>query len=81
MRQFHGIEQVDTGILYLLELASSLSVLLLVFELIASIANVLTKGSVLTDNLFMQRVWVWTQCIAIDASVAGTIIRTFRSAC
>src|SRR5207237_5485661 len=46
--------------------------------LIASMANVLTKGSVLTDNLFMQRVWAWTQCIAIDASVAGTIIRTFR---
>jgi len=42
-------------------------------------ANVLTKGSVLTDNLFMQRVWAWTQCIAIDASVAGTIIRTFRN--
>jgi hypothetical protein len=41
-------------------------------------ANVLTKGSVLTDNLLMQRVWAWTQCIAIDASVAGTIIRTFR---
>jgi hypothetical protein len=39
---------------------------------------VLTKGSVLTDNLFMQRIWAWTQCIAIDASVAGTIIRTFR---
>jgi hypothetical protein len=78
MRQFHSIEQLDTGILYLLELASSLSVLLLAFGLIASMANVLTKGSVLTDNLFMQRVWAWTQCIAIDASVAGTIIRTFR---
>src|SRR5215472_1948443 len=78
MRQFHSIEKLDTGILYLLELASSLSVLLLAFGLIASMANVLTKGSVLTDNLFMQRVWAWTQCIAIDASVAGTIIRTFR---
>src|SRR5207245_11195825 len=78
MRQFHSIEQVDTGILYLLELASSLSVLLLAFGLIASMANVLTKGSVLTDNLIMQHVWAWTQCIAIDASVAGTIIRTFR---
>jgi hypothetical protein len=41
-------------------------------------ANVLTKGSVLSDNLLMQRVWAWTQCIAIDASVAGTIIRTFQ---
>jgi hypothetical protein len=78
MRQFHSIEQLDTGILYLLELASSLSVLLLAFGLIASMANVLTKGSVLTDNLVMQRVWAWTQCIAIDASVAGTVIRTFR---
>jgi hypothetical protein len=38
----------------------------------------LIKGSVVTDNLFMQRVWTRTQCIAIDASVAGTIIRTFR---
>ncbi len=78
MRQFTSIEKLDTGILYILELASSLSVLLLAFGLIASMANVLTKGSVLTDNLFMQRVWAWTQCIAIDASVAGTIIRTFR---
>jgi len=78
MKQFQTIEKLDTGILYLLELASSLSVLLLAFGLIASMANVLTKGSVLTDNLFMQRIWAWTQCIAIDASVAGTIIRTFR---
>src|SRR6266700_2531920 len=78
MRQFATIEKLDTGILYLLELASSLSVLLLAFGLIASMANVLTKGSVLTDNLFMQRVWAWTQCIAIDANVAGTIIRTYR---
>jgi len=78
MKQFSTIEKLDTAILYLLELASSLSVLLLAFGLIASMANVLTKGSVLTDNLFMQRVWAWTQCIAIDASVAGTIIRTFR---
>src|SRR5215467_1786054 len=78
MKQFSSIEKLDTGILYLLELASSLSVLLLAFGLIASMANVLTKGSVLTDNLILQRVWAWTQCIAIDASVAGTIIRTFR---
>jgi hypothetical protein len=78
MKQFTTIEKLDTAILYLLELASSLSVLLLAFGLIASMANVLTKGSVLTDNIFMQRVWAWTQCIAIDASVAGTIIRTFR---
>jgi len=78
MKQFHTIEKLDTGILYALELASSLSVLLLAFGLIASMANVLTKGGVLTDSLLMQRIWAWTQCIAIDANVAGTIIRTFR---
>jgi hypothetical protein len=78
MKQFTSIDKIDMAILYALELTSSLSILLLAFGLIASMANVLTEGSVLTDNLFMQRVWAWTQCIAIDASVAGTIIRTFR---
>ncbi|HLH60125.1 MAG TPA: hypothetical protein VKV20_00470 [Ktedonobacteraceae bacterium] len=78
MKHFTSIEKLDMGILYILELGSSLSVLLLAFGLIASMANVLTKGAVLTDNIFMQRVWAWTQCIAIDASVAGTVIRTFR---
>src|SRR5947207_5124201 len=78
MKQFPSIQKLDTGILYTLELASSISVLLLAFGLIASMANVLTKGSVLSDNLIMQRIWAWTQCIAIDASVAGAIIRTFQ---
>lgn len=78
MNQFPSIRKLDRTILYSLELASSISVLLLAFGLIASMANVLTKGSVLSDNLIMQRIWAWTQCIAIDASVAGTIIRTHR---
>jgi len=78
MKQFRSIEKLDTAILYALELAASVSVLLLAFGLIASMANVLTKGSVLTGNPIMQRIWAWTQCVAIDASVAGTIIRTFR---
>jgi hypothetical protein len=79
MKHFQTIEKLDTAILYILELASSLSIILLAFGLIASMANVLTKGSVLSDNIVMQRVWAWTQCIAIDASVAGTIIRTFQA--
>ena len=78
MKHFRTIEKLDTGIVYLLELAASLSVLLLAFGLIASMANVLTRGSDLTDNLLMQRIWAWTQCIAIDASVAGTIKRENR---
>jgi hypothetical protein len=78
MKQFPTIEKLDTAILYVLELAASISVLLLAFGLVASMANVLTKGAVLTDKPIMQQIWSWTQCIAIDASVAGTIMRTFR---
>lgn len=78
MKQFQSIEKLDTGILYSLELASSVSVLLLAFGLIASMANVLTKGAILTDNLIMQRIWAVTQCVGIDAGMSGTIIRAFR---
>lgn len=56
MKQFRSIENIDTGILYCLELASSISILLLAFGLIASMANVLTKGAVLTDHVWMQQV-------------------------
>ncbi len=56
MKQFSSIEKLDRGILYCLELASSISILLLAFGLIASMANVLTKGAILSDNLVMQRI-------------------------
>src|SRR6266699_6809872 len=78
MKQFQSIEKLDKAILYMLEMVGSLSILLLAFGMIASVGNVLRKGIVLTNNLFMKRVRARTQCIAIDASGAGTIIRTFR---
>lgn len=78
MKRFESIEKLDTAILYALELASSLSVILLAFGLIASMANVLTKGSVLTENDVMRQIWAWSQCAAIDASVPGTIMRSFH---
>src|SRR5258708_38705743 len=78
MKQFSSIEKLDRSILYALELASSVSILLLAFGLIASMANVLTKGVVLSDNIIMQRIWAATQCVGIDASVAGSIIRRFQ---
>jgi hypothetical protein len=78
MKQFASIEKLDRSILYALELASSVSIMLLAFGLIASMANVLTKGAVLSDNIVMQRVWAIAQCCGIDASLAGTIVRTFQ---
>ncbi len=55
---------------------SSISVLLLAFVLVASMVNVLTKGTLLTDNGFMQALYAWSQCIGIDASIPGAIMRT-----
>jgi hypothetical protein len=55
MRQ--TIEKLDTFLLYSLELASSLSVILLAFGLIASMANALTEGSILTENEVMRQIW------------------------
>lgn len=79
MNQFPSIRKIDQAILYCLEFASSVSILLLAFGLIASMTNVLTKGSVLSENALMQQIWAWTQTTAIDTSVAGTIIRTYHS--
>lgn len=79
MNQFPSIRKIDQAILYCLEFASSVSILLLAFGLIASMTNVLTKGSVLSENNTMQQIWAWTQTTAIDTSVAGTIIRTYHS--
>ena len=76
--KFHSIARLDTGILYLLELSASLSIVLLAGGLITSMANVLTNGSVLSDNLWMKQAWAWTQCVAIEASLGGTIIHTVR---
>src|SRR6266567_368396 len=78
MKQFPTIQKLDTGILYALELTSSISVLLLAFGLIASMVNVLTKGSILSENSFMQEIYAWTQCIGIDASIPGAIMRTLN---
>ena len=75
MKQFTTIEKLDTGILYALELASSVSVLLLAFGLIAS-TNVLTKGAILTDNLIMQRIWAVTQCVGIDNTPTKVLQRS-----
>ncbi|HLZ63248.1 MAG TPA: hypothetical protein VKR06_40465, partial [Ktedonosporobacter sp.] len=76
MQQFPSIQKLDTGILYALELTSSTSVLLLAFGLIASMVNVLTKGTLLTHSDVMQSLYAWTQCVGIDASIPGAIMRT-----
>jgi hypothetical protein len=75
MREFKTIQKLDTAILYTLELVSSVSVILLAFGLVTAMTNVLLKGTV-TDNYPMQALYAWTQCIGIDCSIPGAIMRT-----
>jgi hypothetical protein len=75
MKRFASIEWLDNAILYTLELIASVSVLFLAVGLIASVANVLTQGSILTNNEFGRQFYAWSQAIGIDASIPGVILR------
>src|SRR5215472_1756571 len=75
MKRFASIEWLDNAILYTLELIASVSVLFLAVGLIASVANVLTQGSILTNNELGKQFYAWSQAIGIDASIPGVILR------
>ena len=53
LKQVHIAEKRDAGLVYALELASSIRVLLLAFLLLARVANVLPVDQVLTDHHWM----------------------------
>jgi hypothetical protein len=75
MKRFPLIEKIDNGILFTLELISSVSVLFLAVGLIASVANVLTGGEVISSNEVGKQFYAWSQAIGIDASIPGVILR------
>ncbi len=75
MKRFASIEWLDNAILYSLELISSVSVLFLAVGLIASVANVLTGGEVISSSEFGKQFYAWSQAIGIDASIPGVIMR------
>jgi hypothetical protein len=75
MRQFRTIEWLDNAILYTLELVASVSVLFLAVGLIASVANVLTNGEVISSSEVGKQFYAWSQAIGIDASIPGVIMR------
>jgi hypothetical protein len=78
MNRLKSIQKLDTAILYGLELIASVSIVLLAIGLVLSMANVLTQGLILTDNLTMKVIWAIIQCVAIGTARAGTIIQTFQ---
>ena len=75
MKRFASIEWLDNAILYSLELVSSVSVLFLAVGLIASVANVLTGGEVISNSEIGKQFYAWSQAIGIDASIPGVIMR------
>jgi hypothetical protein len=75
MKRFASIEWLDNAILYALELIASVSVLFLAGGLIASVANVLTSGEIISSSEFGKQFYAWSQAIGIDASIPGVILR------
>ncbi|HLW02726.1 MAG TPA: hypothetical protein VKT82_28990 [Ktedonobacterales bacterium] len=75
MKRFASIEWLDNAILYTLELIASVSVLFLAVGLIASVANVLTGGEVISSSEIGKQFYAWSQAIGIDASIPGVILR------
>ena len=75
MKRFSSIEWLDNAILYTLELIASVSVLFLAVGLIASVANVLTGGEVISSSEVGKQFYAWSQAIGIDASIPGVIMR------
>ncbi|MGZ6368246.1 MAG: hypothetical protein ACXWPS_20095 [Ktedonobacteraceae bacterium] len=66
MKHFKTIEKIDTGILYILEFVSSISVLLLAFGLIASMANVNTSLNRAYLHVHVPiEVLIWIRSLAI----------------
>ena len=75
MKRFASIEWLDNAILYSLELVASVSVLFLAAGLIASVANVLTSGEIISSSELGKQFYAWSQAIGIDASIPGVILR------
>jgi hypothetical protein len=80
MQQFTSIQKIDSAILYGLEIASSISVVLLSVGVVASMSNTLTDGWLLGSNISISRTWIISQTIAMDTGLIVSIVRSFTLA-
>lgn len=80
MQQFTSIQKIDSAILYGLEIASSISVVLLSIGVVASMSNTLTNGWLLGSNISISRTWIISQTIAMDTGLIVSIVRSFTLA-
>lgn len=77
MKQFASIQKMDSAILYGLELASSISVVLLSVGVVASMSNTLTNGWLLDSSIAISRAWIVSQTVAMDTGLIVSIVRAF----
>lgn len=77
MKPFLTIQKLDQTILYGLELASSVSVVLLSVGVVASMSNTLTDGWLLGSNIAISRTWIISQTVAMDTGLIVSIVRAF----
>lgn len=80
MKDFLTIQKLDQTILYGLELASSVSVVLLSVGVVASMSNTLTNGWLLGSNIAISRTWIISQTVAMDTGLIVSIVRSFTLA-
>ncbi|HEU5379956.1 MAG TPA: hypothetical protein VFV38_31425 [Ktedonobacteraceae bacterium] len=80
MQQFTSIQKIDSAILYGLEIASSISVVLLSVGVVASMSNTLTNGWLLGSNVCISRTWIISQTVAMDTGLIVSIVRSFTLA-
>lgn len=80
MKHFPTIQKLDLAVLYGMELASSLSVVLLSIGVIASMSNTLTDGWLLGSNIAISRTWIISQTVAMDTGLIVSIVRSFTLA-
>src|SRR5258708_6305917 len=80
MKAFPTVQELDQAIFYGMELASSLSVVLLSVGVVASMSNTLTDGWLLGSNIAISRTWIISQTVAMDTGLIVSIIRSFTLA-
>lgn len=76
MKAFPTVQRLDQAIFYGMELASSVSVVLLSVGVIASMSNTLTDGWLLGSNIAISRTWIISQTIAMDTGLIVSIVRS-----
>src|SRR5712691_1911328 len=76
---FTSLVWYDGVIEFLFRFVAKTSEPLLAVGLIASAADILTKGRLMEHNLALSDAWAWTQAIAIESSGGVVLVYALQS--